>query len=123
MSKKKSITLRSNSQALEEFVLENSQHHWEKMSKYTVDDCNSLLNDLLDPEMDVAEVPLPNGDDYCNASAGFVIALSIFLSEFVKAQNALTGGDTSSLIHGIRKRREAGARIGRWITVPKDDLQ
>jgi hypothetical protein len=122
MSEKKSITLWSNSQALEEFVLENCQPHYEKLSRCTVDDLNSLLNDLLDSDMDVTEVPLPNGQDFRNAPAGYVIALSILLGEFVKAQNALTGA-TSSLIHGIRKRREAGERIGRWVTVPKDDLQ
>jgi hypothetical protein len=122
MSERK-ITGRLSSPAVEEWVLETCcQKHWDKLSKLTTDDMNSFMNDLLNDELDVFDVPMPTGDgDYRDTPASLVIALSYFVSEFMRAQHSLTGNN--SFANGIRKRREAGQQIGRWRSIREDELQ
>jgi hypothetical protein len=122
MSERK-ISGRLSSPAVEEWVLETCcQKHWDKLSRLTTDDMNSFMNDLLNDELDVFDIPMPTGDgDYRDAPASLVIALSYFVSEFMRAQHSLTGNN--SYASGIRKRRAAGEEIGRWRVVPREDLQ
>jgi hypothetical protein len=123
MSEKKIIiTSRPNTPALEELVWESCQQEFQKLMKCSVDDLTSLASDLYDPDMELSEVPLPNGKDLREASVGYVIALSAAMGELLNAVKAL-GGDPSSLIHGIRDRRDQGEQIGRWKIVARDDLQ
>jgi hypothetical protein len=120
MSERK-ITGRLSSPAVEEWVLETCcQKHWDKLSRLTTDDMNSFMNDLLNDELDVFDIPLPTGDgDYRDAPVSLVIALSYLLSEFMRAQGSLTGNNCFA--SGIRKRRAAGEAIGRWAPVSEDE--
>jgi hypothetical protein len=119
---KKIISARPSSPALEELVWESVQQDFQKLMKCSVDDLTSLASDLYDPDMELSEVPLPNGKDLREASVGYVIALSAAMGELLNAVKAL-GGDPSSLIHGIRDRRGQGEQIGRWRSVREDELQ
>jgi len=98
---------------LEEFLLKKSSKYWDELERLSTDDVNSLISDLLNDEMSPFDIPLPNGDDYYKAPAGYVIALNIFVSEFLKAQSGLMGKNRS-LVAGVRNRRKKGESIGRW---------
>ena len=122
MSEKKIIAARMSSPALDEMVLECIQPDIQKLLKCSADDLNSLASDLYDPDMELADVPLPNGKDYREASAAYIMAVHIVLGEFLNAQKAL-GGNVSAQVYKLRERRSAGEQIGRWKVVPKDELQ
>jgi hypothetical protein len=78
--------------------------------------------DLFDPDMDLLDIPLPDGNDYRDAPVGYIIALATVMGEFLNAQKAL-GGDTDAQVRRLRKRPEAGEAIGRWRPVTEDELQ
>jgi hypothetical protein len=118
----KIITARPNSQALDELVLESIQQDFQKLMRCSVDDLMSFASDLFDPDMELAEVPTPHGKDFREASVGYVIALSAAMGELLNAVKAM-GGDTSSLVHGIRTRRSAGQQIGRWRSLTPEEVQ
>jgi hypothetical protein len=122
MSDKKIISARLSSPALEEFVLECIQPDVQQVLKCTADDLNSLASDLCDPDMELAEVPMPNGKDYKDCSIRYIMAVQTVMGEFLNAQKAL-GGDVSAQVYKLRERREAGEQIGRWRVGPRDDLQ
>jgi hypothetical protein len=121
MDSKKIITARPSNPVLEEFILEACQPHFQKLLKCSADDLNSLASDLLHPDTDLSEAPLPHFD-YRDAPVGYIIALSVVLGEFLNAQKGL-GGDTSALVHGLRDRRKRGEQIGRWRTVADGEIQ
>ncbi len=119
---KKIISARPSSPAFEELVLECIQPQVQKVLKYSADDMNSLASDLFDPDMNLADVPMPNGKDYKHCSIDYILSVHVVMGEFLNAQKGL-GGDPSSLIHGIRDRRGQGEQIGRWRSVREDELQ
>jgi hypothetical protein len=119
---KKIISARPSSPAFEEFVLECIQPEIQKLLKCSADELNSLASDLYDPDMDLADVPLPNGKDYREASAAYIMAVKTVLGEFLNSQKAL-GGDVSALVHGLRARRSRGEAIGQWRPLTDEELQ
>jgi hypothetical protein len=97
---------------MQEFLLQKSAKYWDELEKCSTDDVNSLISDLLGGELNPFEIPLPDGSDYSKAPAGYIIALKLFVDEFLTAQNFLFKG--KSLVGGVRKRINNGESIGRW---------
>ena len=122
MSEKKIIRARPSSPAFEEFVFECIQPDVQKLMMCSADDLNSLAADLFNSDMNLADVPMPNGKDYKDCSARYISAVWTVMGEFLNAQKGL-GGDPSLLIHAIGDRRSQGEQIGRWRSVREDELQ
>jgi hypothetical protein len=118
----KKITSRPNSPVLEEFLLSVCEQDIQKLMKCSVDDLTSLQSDLLNPDMDLSDVPLPNGKDFREASVGYIYALATVMGEFLVAQRAL-GGDSSAQVEKVRARRAGGEAVGQWRPITPEEMQ
>jgi hypothetical protein len=100
-------------ESLEEFLREKTSDHWDQLLKLKTDDVNSLVADLLIYKLEPGDVPMPNGKDYKDCSAGYLLALAPFLNVFLKAQNTVHPGE-KSVVSSVYQRREGGESMGRW---------
>jgi len=105
----------------EETVLQQIEPYLAELTKESTDEFNSLIVDLLNPEIEMHDVQLPNGDKYSKAPVGYVIALNILIAKFLFAQDTLHTARDGAGVANVRDRRAGGESIGQWMWVNRDE--